>query len=85
MQAAAGGRSASANREAREFLLERLKHGPVKADDLIEEAEQNGIAERTLKRAKRDLDVISKKERGKTDGGWTWELPPRSPEPMIEA
>jgi hypothetical protein len=30
-------------RVAREFLLERLEAGPVKADDLLEEAEQNAM------------------------------------------
>src|SRR5262249_54917467 len=39
MQAASGH---AAKREAREFLLERLEAGPLKADDLFEEAEQNG-------------------------------------------
>jgi hypothetical protein len=39
--AAAGGHTAK--REAREFLLERLEAGPVKALDIIEEAKQEGI------------------------------------------
>jgi putative DNA primase/helicase len=75
MQAAASG-TAHAKTEAREFLLERLEAGPANADDIIAEAEQNGIAKKTLYRAKRDLKVRSRKERGKVDGGWTWELPP---------
>src|SRR5262249_47635844 len=74
MQAAAGG-SAYAKQEARDFLLDRLEAGPANAEDVIAEAEQNGIAKRTLYRAKRDLGIKSRKGRGKTDDGWTWELP----------
>jgi hypothetical protein len=74
MQAAAG-QSGYAKREAHDFLRERLEAGPVKADDLFEEAEQNGIAKKTLYRAKKDLGIKSRKEHGKTEGGWTWELP----------
>jgi putative DNA primase/helicase len=71
--AAAGGHTAK--REAREFLLERLEAGPVKADDIYDEARQEGIAEKTLKRAKKDLGIKSRKEQGRTDGPWFWELP----------
>src|SRR5262249_37800643 len=39
--AAAGGHAS--RREAKEFLLERLGGGPVKADDVIDEAKQEGI------------------------------------------
>jgi AAA domain len=72
MQAAEG---RTAKREAREFLLERLEAGPAKADDIIEEAKQDGIAKRTLDRAKKELGVKSWKERGKIDSEWYWELP----------
>jgi len=70
--AAAG--SHTAKREAREFLHERLKAGPVRADELVEEAKQEGIAEKTLRRAKKELGVRSRKEH---EGGWFWELPLR--------
>src|SRR6516164_630461 len=46
MQAAG---SHTAKREAREFLLERLEAGPANSEDLIEEAKQEGIAEKTLR------------------------------------
>ena len=65
-----------AKRAARDFLLERLGAGPAKADDLFEEAEQHGIAKITLKRAKKDLGIKSRKTPGKFDGAWTWELSP---------
>jgi hypothetical protein len=83
MQAAAG-QSGFAKREAREFLRERLEAGPAKAEDIIEEAEQNGVATRTLKRAKKELGIRSYKERGKIGGGWLWELPPQPPERKTE-
>jgi putative DNA primase/helicase len=73
MQAAEG---RTAKREAREFLRERLEAGPVNSDDIIEEAKQEGIAKRTLDRAKKDLGIKSRR-RGGTDGTWFWELPPK--------
>jgi hypothetical protein len=75
---AAGGQSAYAKREARELLLDRLEDGPVRADDILDEAKQNGIAKNTLYRAKKELGIKSRKEPGKTDGGWLWELPPKA-------
>jgi len=75
MQAASGH---TAKREAREFLLERLETGPAKQNDILDEAKQEGIAEKTLRRAKKDLGVKSRKERGKIDGEWFWELPKKA-------
>ena len=74
---AAGGQSGYAKREAREFLLERLEAGPARADDIKAEAKQNGIATRTLYRAKKDLKIKSRKGTGKSDSQWEWELPPK--------
>jgi hypothetical protein len=65
----------TAKREAREFLLDRLEAGPVNSDDLVEEAKQEGIAFATLRRAKKDLGIKSRKQRGAVAGAWTWELP----------
>jgi hypothetical protein len=65
----------------REFLLDRLEAGPVPCDDILDEAKQNGISEKTLRRAKKDLRVVSRK--GKMNGEWTWELPPK-PRPVDE-
>jgi putative DNA primase/helicase len=74
MQAATG---QTAKREAREFLLERLEAGAMKQDDVLEEAKQEGIAEKTLRRAKKELGIKSRKERGRPTGAWFWELPPK--------
>lgn len=71
--AAAGGHTAK--REAREFLLDRLEGGPVKSDELFEEAGQNGITKTTLRRAQKELGIKPKRHGG-SDGAWFWELPP---------
>jgi hypothetical protein len=68
---AAGGQTGYAKREARDFLLDRLEAGPVKAADIFEEAKQNGISVKTLKRVKKELNIRSVKR----DDGWIWELP----------
>jgi hypothetical protein len=74
-EAMQGAEGKTAKREAREFLLERLEAGPVNSDDIIEEAKQEGIAVMTLRRAKKELGIKSRKQRGSVDGAWVWELP----------
>jgi len=73
-EAMQGAEGKTAKREAREFLLERLRGGPARSDDLIEEAKQEGITKRTLDRAKKELGIKSRREGG-SDGAWFWELP----------
>ncbi len=58
--------------DAKEFLLSVLAQGPRPANDIMAEAEQEGISERTLKRAKKDLNIRSKK--GPMSSGWEWAL-----------
>jgi len=65
------------HREAKDFLRDRLSAGPVNSADIIDEARQEGIAKRTLDRAKKDLRIKSRKQRGSPDGTWVWELPPK--------
>ena len=80
MQAEAGGnQSRHARREAEDFLRERLANGPVKQKDIADEAEGNGIAKRTLARAKKELKIKSWKGKG-LDSDWVWELPPMTAE-----
>ena len=62
----------SAMSEAKGFLLEELAEGPVAAERVKEDAHGAGVSERTLKRAKRALGVVSEKE---GDGSWSWVLP----------
>lgn len=76
MQAEGGGASQFARREAKQFLLDRMEPGtPVGGATLIEEAEANGIAERTLRRAQKELRIRAYKPKGSLDGQWVWELP----------
>ncbi len=65
----------SAREEARVFLREELATGRQLAEDLKRKASRMGIAERTLKRAKRDLGVNAEREGFSTDGMWYWRLP----------
>jgi AAA domain len=66
----AAGRPADERIIASNFLLDELDDGPMPQKLLLKKAEDEGIAERTLKRAKRALKVLSVK-RGES---WYWEL-----------
>lgn len=59
--------------EAADWLRDVLADGPLTAADLKLLAQRNGIAWRTVRRAKDALGVQSKK--GAMRGGWTWQLP----------
>jgi putative DNA primase/helicase len=83
MQAAVESKSPAARDEAKKFLSDILAKGPVLKTEIEEAAEANGIAEKTLYRAKSDLKVIAVKDRTKHEGKWTWELPP--PEPLSKS
>ena len=56
--------------EAVIWLTAHLDSGPQPSKNVISEAKSEGIAERTLLRAKRQLDIKSWKQ----DGRWVWEL-----------
>jgi hypothetical protein len=69
---------ADARGEAVEFLNDILCEGPVAASQIKEEAEDAGISERTLARAKKTLQVMSYREGesgGRGRGQWLWKLP----------
>jgi putative DNA primase/helicase len=71
-----GGAKRAAQREAEEFLRAKLAHGPVLKKEIEEEAEAQDISVKgALKRAKNKLGIKTRKERGKMNGAWTWELP----------
>jgi AAA domain len=73
MQAAAESKSPAARDEAQKFLTDILANGPILKTEIEEAAEANGIAERTLRRAKTELKIIAKKD---GDGAkWRWHLP----------
>ena len=61
----------SARDDAADFLIELLGSGPVAAKQVFAEAKDLEIAERTLKRAKKQLRVTSTRR----DNVWFWQLP----------
>ncbi|MGC2079088.1 MAG: AAA family ATPase [Xanthobacteraceae bacterium] len=73
MQAATEARSPTARDEAKTFLADILANGSVTKNEIEEAAKANGIAERTLFRAKSTLKIIPKKDG--SNGEWTWRLP----------
>jgi len=66
----------SALGDAKNFLAEELKDGPLPKTELVKAAEDAGIASRTLERAKVVLGVESKKT--EFHGKWVWVLPPKA-------
>lgn len=72
---APGARQAgSAREEAADFLRQILRDGPIPAPHIWDAARANGIADRTLKRAKDDLGIKAKHSPD-LDGGWAWGFP----------
>ena len=63
--------SPSALTAAMEWLQGALSNGPVPSSQIVVDAGQDGIAEATLRRAKKDLGVKSLR----TNGAWSFELP----------
>ncbi len=59
--------------EAEAWLQKVLAPGSLSAKDIFRQAREAGIAERTLKRAKARLGVVTIKEH--FSGGWRWKLP----------
>ncbi|MEI8230339.1 MAG: AAA family ATPase [Candidatus Peregrinibacteria bacterium] len=60
--------------EAKDFLREALSMQPRRAAEVEREAEDAGISERTLKRAKKDIGTHTYRTGGR-DGCWMWKLP----------
>lgn len=61
--------------EAERFLREVLRDGPVAATEVMRQAKEAGVSERTLSRVKRKTGM--KAERESTGGptrGWVWSL-----------
>jgi putative DNA primase/helicase len=59
--------------DAKAFLLQVLEEGPVAASQIFREARDAGHSERTVKRAKKDLGIVSVK--AGMSAKWRWELP----------
>lgn len=72
------GSTAPERNEAQEFLIEILKDGPVLSKEVIKEANELNITERTLKRAKNKLGISSERigKKGEQGGGkWYYKWP----------
>jgi putative DNA primase/helicase len=67
-----GGGDAYELDEAVDWLREALLSGPVDADATIKRAQRDGIAARTLDRAKKQLRVKAKKFGFGSSGKWRW-------------
>ena len=61
--------------QAAEWLKETLAKGPVPQKEIARLSESEGIAERTLERAKKGIGVTSSNKGFGADGGWSW-IPP---------
>ena len=70
----------SASDEATEWLRSSLAGGPVGAKDIQRQARDVGISDRTLRRAKVSLRVVSEPSHDdeNTIRGWSWRLPDQS-------
>lgn len=73
----------SALEEAKQFLESELALEAVPAKKIMTLARQNGISDRTLKRAKSTLKIKSKKSG--LDVGWCWHLPEPPPKDAKKA
>jgi hypothetical protein len=75
IQAESGSRNISAVETAKAWLQDALENGPIAKIELIDLAKEEGIANRTLQRASKMLN-IQKEKKGMADGWW-WSLPPK--------
>jgi len=62
----------SERREASAWLRDQLANGPVPSTQLIADAREHGISERTLRRAFKEMNGRARKA---TEGQWQWSLP----------
>jgi putative DNA primase/helicase len=61
--------------EAEDFLRRLLDTGPVPSTQIFKDAKANGVAERTLWRAKRTLGIAAERIPPGPRGAWFWSLP----------
>ena len=71
--ATSSNKSPTARDEAKKFLDDLLREGPVPVNQIMEHAKANGITERTLIRAKGELGITAHKDG--PDGEWRWHPP----------
>lgn len=58
---------------ARDWLRETLADGPVPSSDVLADAREHGLSEKTVRRAFRDLG--GKPQKAGLKAGWSWSLP----------
>jgi len=59
--------------EAKDWLCDLLRDGPVKANDAIKKGRAAGLSEKSLRAARERLGVKPRKQA--YSGGWMWSLP----------
>src|SRR5262249_24885019 len=78
MMAATENKTPAARDDAKKFLEDILRDGPVLKTEIEDAADGNGISIRTVERAKAELGIKAKRSGGIAGkGAWTWELPPK--------
>ena len=76
MQAAATNKSPTVRDAAKKFLFDILSNGPVLRTEIEKAADANDITERTLRRAKTDLNIVAEREDPRDPKSkWMWRLP----------
>lgn len=63
--------------DAKRFLSGLLADGPMRAGEIFKDADQAGYSKRSIQRAANAIKVERRKDGMK--GGWTWRLPPKTP------
>lgn len=77
----------SEKNDAEGFLREMLQNGEQSSADIASEARRCSISEMTLRRAKSNLRIVSRREGFGKKGTWYWSLPEdwSLPEPLISS
>lgn len=69
--------------DAKRFLSDLLADGPIRAGEILKDADQAGYSKRSIQRAANAIKVERRKDGMK--GGWTWRLPPKMPNTLEDA
>ena len=68
---------------AEEFLKEQLRDGPCSRETLIERAREAGVADMTMRRAKKTLGIEAVQLRSDGQRCWLWKLTNQSPDESL--